>query len=602
MKARPVFERPQGAGFRLEGIVGERLAASITDWLLVAPDSTPAMLEMFRDRDRQPARELLPWSGEFAGKYLTSAVETLRLTADKRLKAYLKKFVRDLIEVQDGDGYLGPFPRAARLMGSGLWDIWGHYHCMLGLFLWHLETGDQSALEASLRAADHLCCAFLEGDRRVVQAGSEEMNESVIHILCLLYEYTGRERYLQLAREIEKDWEVPPSGDYIRCALEGKEFSECPKPRWESLHGIQGIAELYFITGDPKYRQAFTHIWWSIVKGDRHNNGAFSSGEQATGNPYDPRAIETCCTIAWMAMTVDMLRLTGDSLVADELELATFNTILGAQNATGRWWTYNTPMDGQRKASAHDIVFQARPGSPELNCCSVNGPRGLGMISEWAAMTAQDGLVLNYYGPSTFTVKLPSGHQVRIVQETEYPREGLVLLKIFPETARRFSLRLRIPGWSVKTRLVVEGKELPAPQPGRYLTLHREWTPGVEIDITFDFSLHFWVGEQECQGKASVYRGPILLAYDPRFDRFYPMVLPPLDAAKLRGTPVPWTRTPVPMVLLKLPTANRQEIVLCDFATAGATGTHYVSWLQVQDLQPQAFKRENPLRSVRPAL
>ena len=92
-----------------------------------------------------------------------------------------------------------------------------------------------------------------------------------------------------------------------------------------------------------------------------------------------------------MAVSVDMLRMTGVPIVADELELATFNAMLGGQSPTGRWWTYNTPMDGVRKASAHDIVFQARPGSPELNCCSVNGPRGLGMLAEWAVMQQGDG-------------------------------------------------------------------------------------------------------------------------------------------------------------------------------------------------------------------
>ena len=46
-------------------------------------------------------------------------------------------------------------------------------------------------------------------------------------------------------------------------------------------------------------RKAFENLWWSICKLDRHNNGGFSSGEQAQGNPYHPGAIETCCTVAW---------------------------------------------------------------------------------------------------------------------------------------------------------------------------------------------------------------------------------------------------------------------------------------------------------------
>ena len=47
-------------------------------------------------------------------------------------------------------------------------------------------------------------------------------------------------------------------------------------------------------------------------------------------------------------------------------------------------------MDGVREATAHQIVFQAREGTPELNCCRVNSARGFGMISDWALMRGGD--------------------------------------------------------------------------------------------------------------------------------------------------------------------------------------------------------------------
>jgi DUF1680 family protein len=601
MQVQPVLERPHRAEFAFEGVMGARIAANLRHWLLTAPASNPAMLQILRDRDRTPYRDLVPWAGEFAGKYLLSAVQALRLTHDRALKAALQTFAADLIAAQREDGYLGPFPRSEGMMGPGRWDLWGQYHVMLGLLLWNKETGDQAALAACRRCADLFCRTFLDGGKRVAQAGSEEMNESSAHVFTLLYEETGEPRYLQMAREIEKDWETPPSGDYVRTALAGKPFYQTPKPRWESLHAVQAIAELYLITGEEKYKRAFAQIWESIQAGDRHNTGGFSSGEQATGNPYDQGAIETCCTIAWTAITQDYLRLTGDSRAADELELSTWNGILGAQSASGRWWTYNTPMDGERKASAHDIVFQARAGSSELNCCSVNGPRGLGILSEWAVMQAQDGLALNYYGPSTFMVPLPSGRTVRLAQRTRYPIEGQIHLTVEPKTPERFALRLRIPGWSRQTRVTVNGQPQENVRPGTYLTVEREWQPGDALEISLDMSPRLWVGEREAAGKVSVYHGPLLLAYDPRFDRYDPTHLPVLKLTAPPTTPAPWTRAPKPLLLLRFATEDGQGITLCDFASAGAAGNRYVSWLPAQGFQPVPFSRDNPLRAVWPA-
>jgi uncharacterized protein len=599
-KASPVLERPARARLDFGGPMGERIRANLQNWLLVAPHANPAMLQIFRDRDRTPHRDLLPWSGEFAGKYLISAVQALRITQDKALRAHLKTFVADLVATQRADGYLGPFPSAEGMTGPGRWDLWGQYHVMLGLYLWSKETGDKAAMAACRKCADLFCKTFLDGPKRVVQAGSEEMNESVIHIFTLLYQDTGEQRYLRMAHEIEKDWETPPSGDYVRTALAGIPFHKTPKPRWEGLHAIQAIAELAFITGDEKYRRAYDQIWWSIVDGDRHNTGGFSSGEQATGNPYDPRPIETCCTIAWTTVTQDYLRLTGNSRAADELELSTWNGILGAQAPSGRWWTYNTPMDGERKASAHDIVFQARAGSPELNCCSVNGPRGLGILSEWAVMQARDGLALNYYGPSTLVAALPSGRSVRLTQETDYPVGGRIRLKVRPDQSEDFTLKLRIPGWSKATAVRVNGEPQSGVRPGTYLNLTRRWQADDVVELDLDMTPWLWVGEREAAGKVSVYHGPLLMAYDPRFDKYDPTKLPSLDLKR----PAEPVRAPAggvrPLLLLRFKTMDGGDMTLCDFAGAGAAGNRYVSWLPATGLKPAPFTRDNPLRAVRP--
>ena len=592
---KPVLEKPIGAELDFRGFVGNRVAVNLEEWLLKAPIANPAMLQMFRDQERQPDRDLLPWSGEFVGKYLISAVQGWRISRDERLKDLIHWVIGELIDSQLQDGYLGPFTPELRLT-SDKWDVWGHYHWMQAFLMYYEDTHFQPALDACCKAADLMRQTFVGTGRRMK---SPDKNLAILHGACLLYEKTGQPRYLELAEWVIEELGKPESCGYIEDALAGKEIQEFRARRWEGLHCIQGICELGFITGNPKLHDAFTHTWWAMLKGDRHNTGGFTSAEAFQGNPYDQRAIETCCTVAWLALTIDMLRLTGDSRIADELELSTFNGILSAQHPSGRWWTYNTPMDGERRASAHDIVFQARPGSPELNCCSVNGPRGIGMLSEWAMMVARDGAALNYYGPGSIKILLPSGTPLTITQETDYPLSGEVKMTVELERRERFTLHLRIPGWSRKSHLSVNGEDAGVLSPGSYLSLDREWNKGDTIELKMDLSLHFWAGEKELKGKTSIYRGPILLTYDRYFNSMDPDNVPTLDAAGLSGELVSWDGWLQPWMLSKFQAKDGRELFLCDFASAGASGTPYRSWLPVEGISPVSFSPDNPMRISR---
>ena len=610
----PKCSRIPQTTYTFRGYLADYLTGVTAQWLKAAPSANPAMLEIFRDRDRQPLRDLVPWAGEFAGKYLTSAVQILRLTQDADLKTFIQSFVNQLVQLQDADGYLGPWPQGSRLTGEApnvggkagnTWDAWGHYHIMLGLILWHEESGDRKALSSAIKIADLICQKFLGNTHnRLVDTGSTEMNLAVVHTLCLLHRKTKAERYLDMALEIVDQFATegpdgPLAGDYLRGGLAGKEFYETPKPRWESLHPIMGMAELYWITGEDQYRTAFEQIWWSIVKLDRHNNGGFSSGEKAQGNPYHQGAIETCCTIAWIAASVEMLRLTENAVVADEIELSTLNSVTGLHSHTGRWVTYNTPMDGVRRASAHDIVFQAREGSPELNCCSVNGPRGLGIVSDWALMRCRGGLILNWYGQSTMEVRLSSGVTVELMQETEYPRTGKITINVSPSCPAQFVLKLRIPYWSSKTRVKLNGERVKSVSAATYLVLDREWEIGDKVELELDMSLHYWVGEKECEGRVSIYRGPILLTYDRRLNTMDPEEIPTLDATSMKGRLMNNKDDLPTVVLMEYSAPDGSKLRLCDFGSAGEGGSPYRSWLPVEQVGKNHFASNNPLRSGR---
>src|SRR5687768_9168840 len=79
------FFREPAARFQFDGFVGERVRANVENWLLPIPAANPGMIGMFDVRDRQPVPSLVPWAGEFAGKYLISAIQAMHMSTDQEL-------------------------------------------------------------------------------------------------------------------------------------------------------------------------------------------------------------------------------------------------------------------------------------------------------------------------------------------------------------------------------------------------------------------------------------------------------------------------------------------------------------------------------------
>ena len=100
----------------------------------------------------------------------------------------------------------------------------------------------------------------------------------------------------------------------------------------------------------------------------------------------------------------------------------------------------------------------------------------------------------------------------------------------------------------------------------------------------------------------SIYRGPILLAYDARFNggdysiESVPFLSEPtLELVSERDV----VDSDIPLILLSGTDTNGNTVRYCDFASAGATGNYYRSWVPVGfQCAEVEFSRENPRRSI----
>jgi DUF1680 family protein len=428
---------------------------------------------------------------------------------------------------QTSDGYIGTYAPENRLK---TWDVWGRKYTLLGLLAYHDLTGDRAALASARRLADHLMTEVGPGRASIVKNGAYRgmASSSVLEPIVLLYDRTGDARYLAFAEWIVAQWETDDGPRLISKALAGVPVAERfpPPAKWftwengqkayEMMSCYEGLLELYRVTGTPEYLTAVTKTWENIRDTEINIAGSGASmecwyGGAAKQTVQARHMMETCVTMTWMKLSQNLLRLTGDARIADEIERSAYNALLGAMLPDGSSFAKYSPLGGYRALGE----IQCDSG---LNCCTANGPRGMMLLPETAVMSAVDGVVVSLYGASSAVVGLAGGGRVRMEQETDYPESGVILLHVAPDRPRAFALRLRIPSWSAQSSVSVNGAAVSDVRPGEYARIERTWRAGDEMRIELDVGARVMRAPGVGDRYVAVVRGPVVLARDSRLN------------------------------------------------------------------------------------
>lgn len=536
-------------------------------------------------------KDLLPWYGEFVGKHLTGLVLNYRIYPTVGGKKAIEEIVDALQQTQQEDGYLGVYAGCSRYsLFTENWDLWNQYHAIIGLIEWYKYSLSNVAFTIAKKALDCILEAFK--GRSYIVAGGMESNRSIAHAFAEFYTVTGEERYLIEAERIIME-DCQEENGWYKMAKKGEAFFKTSCTRWEVLHTIMALSTLYRATNKEEYLTVLKNLWATIYLYDVHNNGGFSTNEGAKGNPYEDGVIETCCSIAWAALTNEMFKSEKFAVVADAFEITYYNAILGSLSSNKKYCTYNTPMNtvkgacgqfnGKRVPSQVDSAFQFNKRSKDMNCCQANLARGLGEIARWAYVNDDNELYVNYYGQSEAVVRV-GGKYLRIKQESKYPLNGKSYFTVIPEEdGMKFTLNFRIPHWSLGARIIVEGKEYKM-SPDRYFSITKNWKRGERASIEIEYGIRVTWGRKEQKEYASIFYGPILLTLD---EKFCPGISrnEEIIFTSLKSKNVAVWEDDEKYVTCKAQTTSGKEITLVDFASAGKEYNNdysrYYSWVRV---------------------
>ncbi|HET9331322.1 MAG TPA: hypothetical protein VFO23_12420, partial [Steroidobacteraceae bacterium] len=120
-----------------------------------------------------------------------------------------------------------------------------------------------------------------------------------------------------------------------------------------------------------------------------------------------------------------------------------------------------------------------------------------------------DGVYVNLFAPSTLDWQ---ERGIRLTQETRFPEDQAVRLRVHSSRPARFALRLRMPSWSRAVAVRLNGKALASSTPpGNYLSLARSWHDGDEVTLQLPMHLHTVPMPDDPTLQAVMY-GPLVLA------------------------------------------------------------------------------------------
>ncbi|MDD4516800.1 MAG: glycoside hydrolase family 127 protein [Massilibacteroides sp.] len=583
----PVFS--QVKDLKIFGYLGNRIDECIEH--RVKAQDVEHLIKPFRDRT-----ETRRWQSEFWGKWIQGAIGSYRYNKDPELYQIIKNAANGLMATQTPDGYIGNYAPEAQLEQ---WDVWGRKYSMLGLIAWYDLSGDKTALTAACKVLDHLMTQFGPGKKNIVETGNYlgMASTSVLEPVIYLYNCTGEKRYLDFAEYIVKQWESPFGPQLISKAIKGVPVSgRFPHPKqwfsrengqkaYEMMSCYEGLLELYKITGNPLYLSVVEKTVSHIISEEINVAGSgsafecwYGGRERQTLATY--HTMETCVTFTWMQLCNRLLGVTGNSLYADYIENSIFNALLASLKADASQIAKYSPLEGWRHEGEEQCGMH-------INCCNANGPRGFALIPDYAYHVNGETIFLNLYSPSESTIQLPGKKQVQLVQQTDYPVSGSIKIEVNPIKKSHFSFALRIPSWSSRSTVKVNGNEIADVLPGSYCQIERDWRKGDVITVELDMRAKL----VELNQAQAIVRGPIVLARDSRFndgdvDEASVIVAKDgyVDLQPVQNSGFSWMTFTAPLVLGTDLEGHRDPINVrfCDFASAGNTwdkNIRYRVWL-----------------------
>jgi len=488
----------------------------------------------------------IPFDDSDVFKVIEGAAYVLAMHPDEKLAGYLDGLIAKIAAAQEPDGYLYtarrlfPAEKMPGMSGKTRWsnlaashELYNVGHLYEAAVAHYQATGKRALLDVALKNADLLCATF-GPDKLQEPPGHEEIEIGLVK----LFRTTGEEKYLQLAKFF-----IDIRGRAETHALRGpgQQDHQPVVDQQEAVgHAVRagylysGVADVAAITGQADYIRAIDRLWEDVVFRKLHLTGGIgaSPGGEAFGAPYElpnrSAYLETCAAIANGLWNHRMFLLHGDAKYLDVLERVIYNGFLSGVSLSGDRFFYPNPLETDGHQRFNHGSNERAPWFG-CSCCPVNVVRFIPSIASYVYATRGDACYVSLFVGGTANVRLTSG-DVQLTQETRYPWDGRIQVRVQPAVPHEFALHLRIPGWArgevvpgdlyrfadtcqEAVSLRVNGEPIDIKLQQGFAVIRRTWKPGDCVELVLPMPVRQVIAHDKVvadRDRVALQRGPLV--------------------------------------------------------------------------------------------
>jgi DUF1680 family protein len=452
-----------------------------------------------------------PWNDGDLYKWLEAAAAAYAVTKDPGLDRRLDAAIAVVARAQRADGYLHTPVLIAQRNGDATaqpfqerlnFEMYNFGHLFTAACVHHRATGKRSLLDVAVKAADYLCGVF---EQPTAELARNAVCPAHYMGTVELYRCTRDPKYLALARKFLALRDLVTDGtddDQDRVPFRRQTQAVGHAVRANYLYA--GAADVYAETGDAALWKPLGAIWEDVVHRKMYVTGAcgalydgaspdgakdqkqIARVHQAYGRAYQlPNSTahnETCAAVGNALWNWRMLQVTGEAKYADVLELVLYNALLAGVSLDGTRFFYTNTLRQLDALPAPLRWSRIRQEWISCYCCPPNVARTVAELGGYAYGRSDRGLWVHLYGGSVLDTRLPGG-RVKLTQETRYPWDGRIRIRMDQVPAEAFTLFLRVPAWGPGATVNVNGRPEQPPPPGRYAEVSRAWKAGDVVEL-----------------------------------------------------------------------------------------------------------------------